>query len=614
LTALACRLAVRAGALSVAVLLGGGLAVGTAHADPVPTTTTVAPTTTTTTNSTPPTQTSEPTPSTSFPSTTTTAPPTGPGDLADLRVTAALDKRLYQRDELVRLTVTITNTGPVAASGVHGFGAGDLDVGGTWGELASDPGVTIDPGATRVVELSGHVTHTSGHFFQFNGSVLPANAGDANPNDNHFAVSGDVIGETGTFGGTIFTDLNGNRIVDPGESGVSGVSVRITGGDPFGQYERSTDAQGRFSFAGVPTGRYSVSYGNTGGWVVGGIDSIDLDTSDLNADVLIPATRSLTESLSVQARFDQDVYRAGDAVHLTVILTSRGAAALTGITARCNAAPDSPVLRGGPGWGPLDPTGPGVTLAAGQSAVVPVTEPLPDASPRFGYVQVFCELHAAGYPVGNVVFLSANARVIGPAGRGLGKVYEDRDGDFFFDEGEQVAGVTVLVKDQDTGEAVTSLVTDEHGEFTVDGLPSTTYDLRVTGPWKPRFDCCDEFHFTVNATDFVFPQTFAVVADPSQSYHRPNIKVSAAFDKPAYDSGDDVHARITVTNIGDAAAEGVRALQDCCGTGMLQVDFDAWGSCLSSPGRGRTSTRVRPGCSTSSVMSGTWTPGWSRLG
>jgi hypothetical protein len=585
---LACRFAVRAGALSVAVLLGGGLAVGAAHADPVPTTTTVAPTTTT--NSTPPpTETSEPPPSTTFPPPpTTTTTPTGPGegDLADLRVTAALDKRLYRPNELVRLTVTITNAGPVAASGVHGFGTGDLDVGDTWGELASDPGVTIDPGATRVVELSGHVTPAASHFFQFNGYVFPAGFSDANPDDNYFAVSGDIVGETGTFGGTIFTDLNRNRVVDPGESGLSGVIVRITGGDPFGQYERTTDPSGRFSFTDVPTGRYSVSYGNTGGWVVGFIDVIDLNTSDLNADVLIPATRSLSESLGVQARFDQDVYRAGDTVHLTVILTSRAGDALTGITARCNAAPDSPVLRGGPGWGPLDPAGPGVSLAAGQSAVVPVSEPLPDAAPRFGYVQVFCELHAAGYPAGNVVFLSANARVIGPPGRGIGKVYEDRDGDFSFDEGEQVAGVTVLLKDQDTGAAVASPVTDEHGEFTVDGLPSTTYDLRVTGPWKPRFDCCDEFHFFVNATDFVFPQTFVVLADPGQGYHKPNIKVSAAFDRPAYNSGDDVHARITVTNIGDAAAEGVRALQDCCGTGTLQVDFDAWGelSFFSGPG------------------------------
>lgn len=224
MAALARRWTTRAGILSVAAVLGVGLVGGTAHADPDPSTTTVAPTPTF----------DPPPPSTPLPSTTTTTPPpTGPaeGDPADLRVTAAFDKPLYRPNELVRLTVTITNAGPAAASGVHGFGNGDLDVGDTWGELASDPGVTIDPGATRVVELSGHVTHTTNHFFQFNGSVFPAGFGDTNPDDNYFAVSGNLVGETGTFGGTIFTDLNRNRVADPGESGLAGVIVRITGGD-----------------------------------------------------------------------------------------------------------------------------------------------------------------------------------------------------------------------------------------------------------------------------------------------------------------------------------------------------------------------------------------------
>ncbi|MCB1641460.1 MAG: carboxypeptidase regulatory-like domain-containing protein, partial [Xanthomonadales bacterium] len=72
----------------------------------------------------------------------------------------------------------------------------------------------------------------------------------------------------GAVGDTVFNDLNGNGLQDPGEAGLAGVTVRlITDADGDGIIDAGdnqirtlvTDANGHYVFAGIPNGSYIVS-------------------------------------------------------------------------------------------------------------------------------------------------------------------------------------------------------------------------------------------------------------------------------------------------------------------------------------------------------------------
>jgi hypothetical protein len=62
---------------------------------------------------------------------------------------------------------------------------------------------------------------------------------------------------TGTITGTKFEDVNGNGARDPGEGGLAGVTIRISG--PLGSFSTTTDAEGSFSFTGLAAANYTIS-------------------------------------------------------------------------------------------------------------------------------------------------------------------------------------------------------------------------------------------------------------------------------------------------------------------------------------------------------------------
>jgi SdrD B-like domain len=71
------------------------------------------------------------------------------------------------------------------------------------------------------------------------------------PADEPAAVSKSLIS------GTVYGDANNDGRPQPDERGVLGVTVTLTGTDPFGgniTLQASTDADGNWSFAGLPPG------------------------------------------------------------------------------------------------------------------------------------------------------------------------------------------------------------------------------------------------------------------------------------------------------------------------------------------------------------------------
>lgn len=90
--------------------------------------------------------------------------------------------------------------------------------------------------------------------------------------------------ESAAMGGVVFDDLNGNELLDAGESGIAGVKTLPLGqaggialdsnGAPV--LEQTTAADGKYRFANLVPGAYTIRYQLPAGYVFGGIrDALD---------------------------------------------------------------------------------------------------------------------------------------------------------------------------------------------------------------------------------------------------------------------------------------------------------------------------------------------------
>jgi hypothetical protein len=486
--------------------------------------------------------------------------------LADLKVSAAFAKPVYKSSDPATVRVTINNAGSVAAQGVRASGGGDLDVLNAWGQLGTKPGVRIEPQTSRTIELSGRILKAHNGKAKFSTAVT-ADTGDANPADNATSIEVPVTQATGVFAGAIVADNNDNGTIDPGE-GLGGVTVSLDGG---GQETRTqtTDAQGRFEFLDLPVGDYWIDYRNAQfPWVVPGIggngfDYLTIDDSGKYANVTITAVRSLINTLRVSMKLDKANYAPEDTVKVTVTLRNSTARPVAGVVVQCSNQQDGPDLAGtGPGWGDLAAGAQGVTVPANGVKTVEVTEAVPAASPRYGYVSAACSFGPASYPFQARVSGRASATVLGVRATGVGLVAEDLNHNFWVDPGEERSGVTVRVADQDTGAIVGEASTDDSGRFAVENLQAGSYELRIADPWKWQ----DNFYavLTVVADPSGRVQEFFVEPRQGQDGKYANLRVTAEFDKQAYESGDLVHVKLTVANVGEKDAEEVR------------IHYDSW--------------------------------------
>ncbi|MET0236236.1 MAG: SdrD B-like domain-containing protein [Kibdelosporangium sp.] len=418
---------------------------------------------------------------------------------------------------------------------------------------------------------------------------MTADTGDANPAGNATSIEVPVAQAAGVFAGAIVADNNDNGTIDPGE-GLGGVTVSLTGGGQ-GTRTRTTDAQGRFEFLDLPVGDYWVDYRDAQfPWIVPGIggngfDYLTIDDSGKYANVTITAVRSLINTLRVTMKLDRATYTPEDTVRVTVTLRNSTARPIAGVVAQCANQQDGPDLAGtGPGWGDLAAGAQGVTVPANGVKTVEVTEAVPAASPRYGYVSAGCSFGPAGYPLQARVSGSARATVLGVRATGVGVVAEDLNHNFRVDPGEERSGVTVRVADQDTGAIVGEAVTDANGRFAADNLQTGSYELRIADPWKWQ----DNVYavFTVVADTAGRVQEFFVEPRQGQDGKYANLRVTAEFDKQAYESGDLVHVKLTVANVGEKDAEEVRIHHDSWSNPTsLVVDNNTLGD-LSSFGSG----------------------------
>jgi hypothetical protein len=310
------------------------------------------------------------------------------------------------------------------------------------------------------------------------------------PYDNVFSVTAPVTLTYGDFGGAVVEDRDGNGQADPGE-GVGGVKVLLYGGAPPRDYEQVTDVQGRFFFDNLPTGRYGSSYYSEDGWVVGP-DYPDQDNWTIDEPgvlgVVVLAVRPLSDKLLVTTEFQYDTYQVGDEAHAALTLRNRTDSTLTGIYAHCNGVGDANQFNGeGPGWAAFDRSGPGVTLAAGESRTFDVYEAVPAGALEFGFVALGCEIGpGAGAGVRGLPEAFARAKVPGLTTTVPVRIVYDVDKDGWIEEGETIADTRVALLDYGTHDVVARSVSDAEGRFQFVDIPTGLYVLRVTGPWQPQ--------------------------------------------------------------------------------------------------------------------------------
>jgi uncharacterized repeat protein (TIGR01451 family) len=142
-------------------------------------------------------------------------------------------------------TTTTAADGSFVFSGVAGGGA-DYTV-----RISDTTGVLLDYVGTTSYAIARERAETN-----------------VSANVNHLAAPSYGFRPTRSIGDTIFRDVNGNGVQDPGDGGFSGISVslyrdtngngRIDGGEPL-VGTVTTDANGQYLFAGLTNGSYIVS-------------------------------------------------------------------------------------------------------------------------------------------------------------------------------------------------------------------------------------------------------------------------------------------------------------------------------------------------------------------
>jgi protocatechuate 3,4-dioxygenase beta subunit len=318
--------------------------------------------------------------------------------------------------------------------------------------------------------------------------------------------------EAASIGNFVWEDLNGDGTQDPGEPGVQGVEVTLTGTDAFGNsvtLTTNTDVDGEYLFDGLVPGDYKLTFGAVAGYELTPVDEGGNDALDSDAD---PAMGGMTVVETLTSGENNLTYDAG-------LVQPAELGNYTWIDANANGIQDpneSPIsgvvatLTGTTGTG-VNVTETATTDANGLylfTDLAPGTYKVTFATPA-GYettavdagtddaVDSDADPNMSGM-TGNYTLESGDSDLTVDAGyyelASIGNfVWEDLDGDGVQDAGEPgVPNVPVTLTGTDgQGNDVTlTTTTDGNGEYLFDDL--------VPGEYKLTFGAVAGYEFTAS--------------------------------------------------------------------------------------------------------------------
>ncbi|MEU8634680.1 hypothetical protein AB0C38_21095 [Amycolatopsis sp. NPDC048633] len=471
------RTAIYVAALATASALTGAFAAPAGAEEPDPATTSAAPST----SEAPPSSSTVPgsTAPSSTPVETKPEAPAVKAERAQVAVSLVFDKDSYTTDEEVRFTFKVTNVGQVRAAGLTVYQqiteATDLNVPyDGWGKLRAEPGVTLEPGESFELAVSGTVRDVEKDTTVVRGVMFDETHFGVSPS---FEFSRPITKAAGHAEGLVYGDKNGNGKYDAGEA-LSGAKLTLRYRHGSGTYTATSGPDGKITFD-VPGAEYFLGGEVVDGWLIPfRVVRIGADTQ-----LTVRGAPPLNGALKATMAFTQDSYKVGELAHVTVTLANSGPIPLTGITAACNRIGDPHHLTGRtPGWGDL--AGDGVTIAPGETRTFDVSEAVPEASFNRGYVVVACDFGYDEVDSENHANASDQAAVPG------GKATVEGAIGVFDNQGNVAKGVAgakvVLVSDQHCP-VVGERTTDAQGHFEfLDVVPGPEYHLYVLPPkgWK----------------------------------------------------------------------------------------------------------------------------------
>jgi hypothetical protein len=303
------------------------------------------------------------------------------GTADPMQVCVSFDQTAYQSSAIITLTVKVTDLGTSPRTQVQVLAGAGSTFGRLGGDIAMLGGydASITPGATVTGTETGYATDPTSDSVVFNAQT-EENDNSAILGTPAASISASVTPVIGGYGGVIFGDLNGNGVQDPGEPGVAGADITLSG--PFsglaGQdgpqnYETTTDANGHFLLSNLPGGNYFALITPPQTWQVAYSTSVTVDGSAGETTLVFPATATFAQSLHATMSFDRPSYHVGEQAGLTITLTNVTKDTISNIQGFCDPAgfPGS-VLGIGKGWDVF--SGAGVTLAADQRKVCHLSE------------------------------------------------------------------------------------------------------------------------------------------------------------------------------------------------------------------------------------------------
>jgi fimbrial isopeptide formation D2 family protein/uncharacterized repeat protein (TIGR01451 family) len=310
----------------------------------------------------------------------------------------------------------------------------------------------------------------------------------------NWAPSGNVLGNTGTgaIGDRVWIDANGNGIQDPGEAGLAGATVTLTGTDYLGNpvnLTTTTDSAGDYIFDGLNAGAYTVTvtppsgYTQTGdpdqpGVACSACDNkttapIILGPGDVyvNADFGYQPAAGTGHAIGDQVYFDADAsgtFTPGDygIAGVTVALLDSTGKIIATTTTDANGNYLFPGLPDGTYSVWVNDTGgvlkglkqtadPDTTLDSRSTVTLSGADNL---NQDFGYTPQVQT--AATAVIGDTIFLDSNGNGTPDAGEGL-------------------QGVVVRLYDSTGTTLLATTTTDVNGHYYFGGLPDGTYVVKV---------------------------------------------------------------------------------------------------------------------------------------